>query len=124
MRNKKIMLLIALAIMLSPPVSLTQTVAKKKTASAAASGASSGIEPLRVINGEMLGRTVTGQFKQGAKASAFSFTITKAEVVNGRLQLTGDLAIGARAKSSDQVTATIAGTMAKAENPWPSARDS
>ena len=109
MRNRKTVMLAALLVLLSPAVLMAQT---------------SGTEPLRVIQGEMRGRTVTGQFKRAARATEFSFTITKAEIVGGRLQLTGNFALaGTRAKTGDRVTATIAGVMAKAADPWPSARD-
>ncbi|HEX8186280.1 MAG TPA: hypothetical protein VF747_16060, partial [Blastocatellia bacterium] len=124
MLNRKTALLVALLILLSPAVLSAQTSAKKKAAAAVQSGASGRIEPLRVINGEMRGRTVTGEVKQNTRPTTFSFTITKAEVINGRLRLTGDFALGgARADVGDQVTATIAGVMSKAANPWPSAND-
>ncbi len=118
MRNRKMVLLIALPILISSAVSLAQTSAKKKTAA----DASVGIEPLRVINGEMRGRTVTGQFRQGARAMDFSFTITKADLVNGRLHLTGDFSLGG-SQAREKVTGTIAGVMANVANPWPSARE-
>ena len=112
MQNQKKAILVTFLVLLSPAVLMAQT------------GAASGIEPLRVINGEMRGRTVTGQFKRAARATDFSFTVTKAEIIGGRLQLTGNFAIGrARARTSHQVTATIAGVMAKSADPWPSARD-
>jgi hypothetical protein len=72
----------------------------------------------------MRGRTVSGQFNQGARLTNFTFTFTRAEVVNGGLQLKGDFALeGGRARLSDQVFATIAGAIAAAANPWPRAGD-
>ena len=119
MRNRKITLSAGLAILLSSPVSIAQEIAKKKTATAEG-GAAIRIEPLRVINGEMRGRTVSGQFNQGARLTNFTFTFTKAEVVNGRLQLRGKFALeGGGARLPDQVIPTIAGAIAEAVNPWP-----
>jgi hypothetical protein len=113
---------LAFLIIFSPAGLLAQTSAKKKAAAAVERGASGTTEPLRVINGEMRGRTVRGQVERNSRSTTFSFTITKADVVNGRLQLTGDFALGsARPQAGDQVTATIAGIMSKAANPWPRA---
>ena len=106
MKTRKIKLSAALAVLLSSPVSMAQHGVKKKAATAAPGGASSRVEPLRVIGGELYASTVTGQVKQGAIATDFSFTITKAEIVNGRLQLSGDFALGgSRAQMGDHVTA-------------------
>jgi len=124
MKNRKITLSVALAILVSSPVSIAQQGAKKKTATATEGGASTRVEPLRVIGGELHGRTVKGQVTQGVIATDFSFTIMKAEIVNGRLQLSGDFALGvARRQMSDRVTATIGGVMSNAANPWPSSRE-
>ena len=124
MINRKITLSVVLAVLLSSPVSMAQQGVKKKAATAAQGGASSRVEPLRVIGGELYASTVTGQVKQGVIATEFSFTITKAEIVNGTLQLSGDFALGgARAQMSGRVTATIGGVMSNAANPWPSARE-
>ena len=124
MKNRKITLSVALAILVSSPVSIAQQGAKKKTATATEGGASTRVEPLRVIGGELHARTVTGQVKQGVIATDFSFTITKAEIVKGRLQLSGNFALGgARTQVNDQVTATIGGVISNAANPWPSARE-
>lgn len=124
MKNRKTMLPVVLAILLSSPVSMAQHAAKRKPATGAEGSASSRVEPLRVIGGELYASTVTGQFKQGSTAKDFSFTFTKAEIVNGRLRLSGDLALGgAPAQMRDQVTATIGGVISNAANPWPSARE-
>jgi hypothetical protein len=124
MKNRKIILSVVLAILFSSPVSIAQQGAKKKTVAATERGASTRVEPLRVIGGELHASTVTGQVKQGAAAKDFSFTITKAEIVNGRLQLSGDFALGrAPEQMINQVTATIGGVISNAANPWPSARE-
>ena len=120
MKNRNITLLVALAILLSSPVSMARQTVKKKTATTGPGR----VEPLRVIGGELQASTVTGQVKTGATAIDFSFTIKKAEIANGRLQLSGDFALGgALAQTRDQVTATIGGVMSNAANPWPSSRD-
>ena len=122
MQNRKNTILAVLLVLLSPTVFLAQTSAKKKQASPVGNTTRGRIEPLRVINGEMRGRTVTGRFKQVERERDFSFTITKADVVNGHLQLSGDFALGGtHVQASDQVTATIAGVMSKAATPWPGA---
>jgi len=119
MRYRNITLSAGLAILLSSPVSIAQEIVKKKTATANG-GAASRIEPRRVINGEMRGRTVSGQFNQGARLTNFTYTFTKAEVVNGRLRLRGDFTLDrGGARLTDQVIATIAGVIAEAVNPWP-----
>lgn len=124
MRNRKTLILVALLVLLFQSALMAQTGAKKKAATIAADGTSGGTEPLRVINGEMRGHTVTGRFQQGGRATDFAYTVTKADVVNGRLQLTGDFALGGTtAHTGDQVSAAIAGVMASAANPWPSARE-
>jgi hypothetical protein len=119
MRNRTIALSAGLAILLSSPVSIAQEIAKRKTATAEV-GAATRIEPLRVINGEMRGRTVSGQFNRGGRLANFTLTFTKAEIVSGRLQLRGDFALeGGGARLNDKVIATIAGAIAEAANPWP-----
>ena len=124
MKSREITLSAALALLLSSPVSMAQQGVKKKAGTAAEGGVSSRVEPLRVIGGELQASTVTGQVKPGVAATDFSFTITKAEIVNRRLQLSGNFALGgARTQVNDQVTATIGGVMANAANPWPSARE-
>src|SRR5438445_340179 len=64
MKNRKITLSVALAILVSSSVSIAQQGAKKKTATATEGGASIRVEPLRVIGGELHGRTVNGQVTQ------------------------------------------------------------
>lgn len=124
MRHQKTVMLVTLLVLLFQSALMAQTGAKKKAATFAGGGTSGGVEPLRVINGEMRGHTVTGRFQQGGRTTDFAFTVTKADVVNGRLQLTGGFALGGTvAQPGDQVSATIAGVMASAANPWPSARE-
>ena len=106
----------ALAILLCSPVSL----ARQNRATTAAPGK---VEPLRVFGGELHANTVTGQVKRGWIATSFSYTLTKAEIVSGRLQISGDFALlDAPPKTRDQVTATVGGVMSTATNPWPNAR--
>jgi hypothetical protein len=109
-----------LAILLSSPGSIAQETAKRRMATEG--GTATRIEPLRVINGEMRGRMVSGQFNQRARLTNFTLTFTKAQLVNGRLELRGDLALdGDGARLIGQVIATIAGAIAAAVNPWPHA---
>ena len=119
MKNREITLLVSLVVLLSSPVSMARQGLNEKTTA----NARSRIEPLRVIGGELLDSTVTGQAKRGGNAISFSYTITKAQIVNRRLQLTGDFALGsAETQLRDRVTATIGGVMSNAANPWPNAR--
>ncbi|HKP86019.1 MAG TPA: hypothetical protein VJZ26_07985, partial [Blastocatellia bacterium] len=53
----------------------------------------------------------------------FSFALSKAEVVDGKLQLTGEFRLGRNVRTADSLKATVAGTMAKTDNPWPDASD-
>src|SRR5215470_10774427 len=85
--------------------------------------ASAHVEPLRVINGEMRGRTIAGQFIRNGRPSDFSLTLTKAEIVAGRLELLGTLRTGANTRSMQNVRIKIAGAMSMASNPWPHASD-
>src|SRR5215831_931869 len=81
------------------------------------------IEPLRVINGEMQGRNIAGQFVRNGKPADFSLTITRAEVVGPKLELLGTLKTGPSSRSTQSVRAKIAGSLAMAANPWPHASD-
>jgi hypothetical protein len=120
MKDRQLTLLAALAILFFSPGSLAGQAAKQRPAPASASQA----EPLRLIGGELQANTVTGHVKKGWTATPFSFSLTRAEIVKGRLQLAGDFALGgAPAQARDQVTATIGGIMANAANPWPNARE-
>ena len=121
MRNRTMAFSAGLAILLSSPGSIAQETAKRRIATVE-DGTATRIEPLRVINGEMRGRTVSGQFSQRARLTNFTLTFTKAQLVNGRLELRGDLALdGDGARLIGQVIATIAGAIAAAANPWPHA---
>src|SRR5215216_5916477 len=123
MKRQELALALALMLLAHSAAAHAQTradVAKPEVASRASNGA----EPLRVVNGEMGGPKITGQIKRGRRLTDFSFTFTKAELVNGRLQLNGDFTLGAGGLSlNDKATATVAGTMTKVSNPWPQAAD-
>jgi hypothetical protein len=71
----------------------------------------------------MQGRTIAGRFISNGRPSDFSFVLSKAEIVGGKLQLTGDFRLGRNARAAEQVKASIAGAMAKATDPWPGASD-
>jgi len=85
--------------------------------------APSPLEPLRVINGQMQGRTVGGEFVRNGNPTNFSLTITKAEIVGSKLELRGDFRTGPGSRNTQSVRAKIAGSMAMAANPWPHASD-
>jgi hypothetical protein len=119
--KKQITLILALgAILVTSSSAFAQ--AKARARRGAQAGAAAGaVEPLRMINGEMRGRTIAGRFNAGGRASDFTFTLKKADLVDGKLRLTGALALGN--SLSQQASARLLATMAKAENPWPSASD-
>jgi hypothetical protein len=81
------------------------------------------VEPLRVINGEMQGRTIAGQFIRNGRVSNFSLTLTKAEIVGAKLELLGSVRTSPNLQSAQNVRVKIAGSMAMAANPWPHASD-
>ena len=115
-------LFITLAVLSS--ASAAQVRASKRRGDArapAGNAAASHVEPLRSIAGELHGRTVAGQFRANGRDVPFTFTFTRAEVVGDRVQLSGDFQIGERV--SQKLRSRLVGTMATAENPWPSARD-
>lgn len=119
--KRHIALILALgAVFTSLPVASAQVKGKGSRSRSAASG---GVEPLRVINGQMQGRVIAGQFSMNGRRSDFSFALSKAEIVDGKLQLTGDFRLGGNRRAAEPVKARIAGTMAKATNPWPGPSD-
>ena len=121
--RKLFVLFITLALLSSASAS-AQVRAKKKRGAAnpSASNAAAGkVEPLRSIGGELNGRTVAGEFKANGRDVPFTFTFTRADIIGDRVQLSGDFAMGARV--SHKLQSRLVGTLATAENPWPSARD-
>lgn len=116
--KKRLALILALgAALTSSPVASAQVKAKRSQGAITADGG--GVEPLRVINGQMKGRTIAGQVRVNGRQSDFTFALSKAEIVEGKLQLTGDFRLGRNARAAEPVKARLAGTMAKADNPWP-----
>ncbi len=123
MRERKViplLLLMAFAVSLA---AFGQVKTKAGRRGLRAATASSGVEPLRVINGEMQGRIVAGSLKVNNRPSSFSFTLSKVEIADGQVQLSGSFVLGSNARRAEQVKARVAGTMAKATNPWPGADD-
>jgi len=101
-----------------------QTRAKRQRSAAnspTASGAAGAVEPLRSIAGELNGRTVAGEFNAKGRDVPFTFTFTRADVIGGRVQMSGDFQIGGRV--SQKLQSRLVATMATADNPWPSAGD-
>ncbi|HVF91391.1 MAG TPA: hypothetical protein VNH22_15105 [Blastocatellia bacterium] len=118
--KKRLALILALgAIFTSSPVAPAQVKGKAKSSPQVAAG---GVEPLRVLGGQMRGRAISGPVMAKGRQSNFTFVITKARMVGGKLQLSGDFSLG-RSAAAEAVNASIAGTMAKAANPWPGASD-
>jgi hypothetical protein len=121
--RRLLVLFITLAL-LSSASAAAQVKAKQKRGAASASAsstASNDVEPLRSIAGELNGRTVAGQFKANGRDVPFTFTFTRADIIGDRVQLNGDFQIGARV--SQKLRSQLIGTLATAENPWPSSRD-
>ncbi|HEX8088169.1 MAG TPA: hypothetical protein VF762_04910 [Blastocatellia bacterium] len=122
--KKHVALILALgAALASSTVASAQVKGKDKTAQGAATAHAGGAEPLRVINGQMRGRTIAGQFQINSRRSDFSFALSRAEIVDGRLQLTGDFRMGRNERAARPVKAKVAGVIGKAVNPWPEPSD-
>ncbi|HKG22849.1 MAG TPA: hypothetical protein VKC34_13190 [Blastocatellia bacterium] len=114
--KKRLALILALgAVFTSSPVASAQVKGKAKSARVAAGS----VEPLRVIGGQMHGRAVSGRVMANGRQSNFTFVLTKARMVDGKLELSGDFSLGRSPAAAEAVKASIAGTMAKAANPWP-----
>jgi hypothetical protein len=77
------------------------------------------VEPLRVINGQLRGRSISGQFLYNRRQSDFSLVLMKSEIVGKKLLLTGDFRLGPETRAVKNVRASIAGIMAKTADPWP-----
>ncbi|HYP28741.1 MAG TPA: hypothetical protein VE262_18665 [Blastocatellia bacterium] len=121
--KRHLALILALgAILAAPTASDAQLKGKAKRGQAAAAAAG-GVEPLRVLGGQMRGRVISGRAPMNGRPSSFTFGVTKAEVRDGRLHLSGNFSLGRARRAPEVVSAKIAGTMAKAANPWPGASD-
>lgn len=110
---------LALILALGAAFALSSTAA----AQAKKRSAASQIEPLRVINGQMKGRAIAGRFMANGRPADFSFALSKAEIVGGKLQLIGEFRLGQNSRAAEPVKASIAGAMSKTTDPWPSASD-
>jgi hypothetical protein len=115
MNKKHLALILALGVTFTP---LPTVAAQAKKSSVARK-----VEPLRMINGQMQGRAIEGRFMVNGRPSDFSFALSKAEIVGGKLQLIGEFRLGRQARAAETVKASIAGAMAKTTDPWPSASD-
>lgn len=121
--KKRIALILALGAALASSTFASAQVRGKSKAGRGAAAYSGAAEPLRVINGQMRGRTIAGQFPVNSRRSDFSFALSRAEIVDGRLQLTGDFRMGRNARAPQTVKAKVAGVIGKAANPWPEPSD-
>jgi hypothetical protein len=122
--KKHIVLIMALgAALASSTVASAQVKGKSKASPGAAADGGIAAEPLRVINGQMRGKTIAGQFQLNSRRSDFSFALSRAEIVGGRLQLVGDFRMGRNAGAPHPVKAKVAGVIGKAANPWPEPSD-
>jgi hypothetical protein len=122
--KKRLALILALgAFFTSASIVSAQVKGKSKRNQTVTRDNKSAVEPLRVINGQMQGRTVAGRLMMKGRQSDFSFALSKAEVVDGKLQLTGEFRLGRNASAAESLKAVVAGTMAKTDNPWPDASD-
>lgn len=119
MNKKHLALILALGATFAASPALAAQAKKGKSAGNAASR----VEPLRVINGQMKGRAITGRFMANGRPQDFSFALSKAEIVGGKLQLAGDFRLGQTSRAGEPVKAGIAGATSKTTDPWPSASD-
>jgi hypothetical protein len=121
---RRLFIVLITLLLLSAASAPAQTRAKRQRAAAnssTASGAASGVEPLRSIAGQLNGRTVAGEFKANGRDVPFTFTFRRVDVVGDRVQISGDFQISGRV--SQKLQSRLVATMATADNPWPSARD-
>ncbi len=79
------------------------------------------IEPLRVLSAIMRDNAIYVQMNNGR--TRYEYLLTEARIVDGQLQFQGTWSpSGSRVKvGSPIVTATLVGTMARIDNPWPNA---
>ena len=120
MKTRNLFAWLLTAILLTTaPAAFAQKKGKAKRATAEA--ATEAVEPLRVINGQLSGHTVTGEFEANHHPGRFTFTFARAEITGGRLQLSGAFSVDSQL--SQVLAARLVGVMAKAANPWPSARE-
>ncbi len=79
------------------------------------------IEPLRVLSAIMRDNTIYVQMNDGR--TRYEYFLSRAQLINGRLQFQGSWASSSgRVKVvAPIVTATLVGTMARIDNPWPNA---
>jgi hypothetical protein len=115
--------LLALSVLSSTTALSFQASKDQKPNQNVTSSAPARVEPVRVVNGRMKGRVISGQFTRNGRLSDFSLALSKAEMVGGKLELIGDFRAGAAVRIGQNVRSTIAGTMAMAANPWPHASD-
>jgi hypothetical protein len=115
--------LFALSVLSSTTALSFQASKEQKPNQNVTSSAPARVEPVRVVNGRMKGRVISGQFTRNGRLSDFSLALSKAEIVGGKLELIGDFRAGAADRVGQNVRSTIAGTMAMAANPWPHASD-
>src|SRR4030095_12229260 len=115
--------LFALSVLSSTTALSFQASKEQKPNQNVTSSAPARVEPVRVVNGRMKGRVISGQFTRNGRLSDFSLALSKAEMVGGKLELIGGLRAGAAVRLGQNVRCMIAGTMAMAANPWPHASD-
>jgi hypothetical protein len=81
-----------------------------------------GTEPVRALSGSMMGNEISARL--GNDRPGFSYVITGAELIDGKLQLQGTLKPASGGANGASLRATLIGTLSRARNPWPSANDS
>jgi hypothetical protein len=115
--------ILALVVMAAWPPDVTDALAQQPQLAApgATRVVSRRIEPPRVATGVMRGKTISLQ--PGAGRAGYEYSLTGAQLVSGRLQFRGPLARGRNQPNAAPsiVSATLVGTMARSNNPWPGA---
>ncbi len=80
------------------------------------------VEPTRTLSGRMIGNRVVARLADDR--TEFDYTLTGAQVVDGKLQFLGSVGEPGRAGAGETASATLVGTLGRAREPWPWASES
>lgn len=116
-------LVITLALLSAAGVSAQSRGSKRRGAATSSTGVAvaSSVEPLRSIAGELNGSTVNGHIIGNGRPMSFTFILTRADIVGDQVVMSGNFQLNGRV--SQKLQSRLIGTLATADNPWPSARD-
>ena len=80
------------------------------------------VEPIRTLSGRMIGNRVIARLADDR--AEFDYTLTGAQVVDGKLQFLGSVGEPCRAGAAvETASATLVGTLGRSREPWPGAAE-